>query len=971
MATVGRLKDGDFLLAGEINERLPVVSNGLVAHFPFDGTGGAFDIVGGSQSMQNVQGGTNLVEALSADWKKPSSWASNAGMSWDDDKEALKIVGYHNTWLKTPIIIDPTKTYRLMFEVMIEVRPAGGLLYLGGLSNNAIGQRATTNYDYTIAAGNAPTLGVWTTFKLTRTGTAVAGSGNSYSYDTIKGWTGDTTNAAIPDRLIKNYHMGGLFNYSAGGTMYVRNMRMEVINADTSGVILFDEGVGVEDAATNLWSGPMSVYNNYSVPATFVQLKETYLGQPVWRLGMTVNDAAGSGVLSNFQTSLSSHGVVGGDRSWVQETPYVSSIYWRPVNKPDTIFGGVASNTAGWTEGETEKLPNGWNRYYRYRTGIGMTTVSDSIFHSFYCPSLQLNETIYIDVCCPQTEQGRLFPTAYTTSTRSSGRLDLPIPRLETYTIFGCFIPSSPLKSGSAVYNTAAGASLIRIEDSVKAGSFAYRYYLSGTASAPYVDQDGYYGASNIHQYYEIEAHKPMYFAIRKSGTQVRMKLHQNDWKAEHIFTVPADAGVDILKIGDSTRWNGKYSDISVYNRSLTDDEVNKLAKQSFKITSSGSLLVTEVKEEPNSLPSGVLYIPLSVDGQDKHKLIKPSGDMNTVYENGAVWVGSAVTNLYRQAISNADFPVKGSGVFTVNKIGREIEFKYEYNQNLTWTYHGQSMAVVSGTQYRASMDVFISKDANIASTGYTFIASMEGGCVVEIYYDNTKKGTWQHFDSVVTSTAATTNLYLYPSTDVIPATTGHIKYKNVMVTTLTFTPAFVEGTRPYSRLNYREAEVTTNSWEDFTLMMDIKYSQGGVYRLSGAWSRFYFGVQPNNTLMLSWIDGTQQSVGSGTVIPINQWTTIGVTVKNNVAIDLYVNGERVGGRGTGFSLSSTPMDFALNSFNNTDTSYPLNAWVKNLLFASRVLTAKEIKDMYSVQMRSYENKLQVRGQVIEGSSIG
>ena len=38
MPVVGRLKNGDMLVAAEIDERLPVVRNGLIAHYPFDGT---------------------------------------------------------------------------------------------------------------------------------------------------------------------------------------------------------------------------------------------------------------------------------------------------------------------------------------------------------------------------------------------------------------------------------------------------------------------------------------------------------------------------------------------------------------------------------------------------------------------------------------------------------------------------------------------------------------------------------------------------------------------------------------------------------------------------------------------------------------------------------------------------------------------------------------------------------------------
>jgi hypothetical protein len=44
MARVGRLKQGTLDIAGSLNERLPAVTKGLVAHYPFDGTLNNFNI---------------------------------------------------------------------------------------------------------------------------------------------------------------------------------------------------------------------------------------------------------------------------------------------------------------------------------------------------------------------------------------------------------------------------------------------------------------------------------------------------------------------------------------------------------------------------------------------------------------------------------------------------------------------------------------------------------------------------------------------------------------------------------------------------------------------------------------------------------------------------------------------------------------------------------------------------------------
>jgi len=246
MATKARLTD-DLKLVGEVDERLPSVTDGLTHHFPMDGPGGTFDIVGGSQSDQNTSSGVNLLESMDLNWQDPSSWAGNAP-TWDDTHEAIKWTGYSNNWLKTPIIIDPTKEYQLSIDVMEEVQSAVGL-YIGGYALNAAGQKVTTNYDYTMASNDQPSTGIWKTYKLTRTGTAVAWSGTSTSFSTVKGWSGT---AAISDVLTYFYHFGGLFNYSSGGVMYIKNLSIVAIDPDTSNTTITSEGLAVEELTTNL-----------------------------------------------------------------------------------------------------------------------------------------------------------------------------------------------------------------------------------------------------------------------------------------------------------------------------------------------------------------------------------------------------------------------------------------------------------------------------------------------------------------------------------------------------------------------------------------------------------------------------------------------------------------------------------------------------------------------------------------------
>jgi hypothetical protein len=979
-------KEGHLQLSGVISERLPAVQNGLVQHYPLDGNAqgeswkrNLLDTslwkVGGSgtQGYFGVNGSSseaNVIEYENPWGVKEKTWAVLRNDSTSDADGGWNVTGRP---------IDNTKKYRLSVWIKRE-NVGNGTTYFGCQSNSVcnLGTTTVNGNPYFLAGNFSETHNQWVLFVgyiqphdyatalneptnglYTSSGVRVGGA-TDYKWAPTATTGGHRTylyySTSTEER---QYWQRPRFEMCDGTEATITDLLMgrddavnPVVNTNTT---LTNEHIAVEEATTNVVATPH-----------------------LFSSGWTHYDNGHDGA---FMTEFGVEGLnIINKRSWCGAVKpitlpavgtYTLTVWVKPIARTSAdvqislyTSGGGIGDTAVYASWAPEQIGK-WQRLEMTRT---YTTTSFTLYLICFGGVNAAGYEVSAQYTMPQIEQ-KTFSTSFVSGSRSAGRLELPVKRTEEYTVFGSFIPNTPFNHGSTAYSTtAAGASLIRIEDSVKVGGFYFKYYISGTNSAPYINRYGYYGTGNIHQVYEVVANVPVYFAIRKIGTTVSIKLHQGGWKLEHVATVAIDAGLDRLIFGDGVIWNGRHKNISVYNRSLTDSELDAMVKHTFRIMKNGDLLTDTISSKPVGLPGDAIYIPLHVDSKAYGKDISPSTESNVIYEQGAAWVGAAVTNMYRQATSDSDFQAKGSGLFTVERTGREVIFQYDYSQNLTWTYHGQTIAVVSGTVYRASMDVFISADANIPSTGTTFVANMEGGCATTFYYDNTKKGTWQHFENVVTATTASTNLYLYPTGGTTPATTGHVKYKNVMVTTLSFTPPFVEGTRPYSRLNYTGTTVTNNNWQEFTLTYRVKYSQSGVYRLSGAWSRFYFGVNTGNTLMLSWVDGTQLSVGSSGTIPINKWVTVGVTVKNNVAIDLYVDGNRVGGRGAGFNLSSTSMDFGLNSLSPADSSYPLNAWVKNLIFAPRALTAVEMKTLHQVQMRSTSTELQVANKIIEGT---
>jgi len=68
------------------------------------------------------------------------------------------------------------------------------------------------------------------------------------------------------------------------------------------------------------------------------------------------------------------------------------------------------------------------------------------------------------------------------------------------------------------------------------------------------------------------------------------------------------------------------------------------LVNPTFQLTPSGKLITYTIVES-QILPSDVLYFPLDSNAKDKYGTVSPSSELNTIYENGAVWVGKGTTN--------------------------------------------------------------------------------------------------------------------------------------------------------------------------------------------------------------------------------------------------------------------------------------------------------------------------------------
>lgn len=534
---------------------------------------------------------------MQINWRDPNQWTVNTNAEWDEKKQALKFTGYHNSWLKKPIIIDPNKHYQISVSIYCEEAGSSNL-YLGGNVCNKQRQRVTSNYLYTLCCSQPyqQFLNKWTTFNAVHYGTQPIVSGTRYNFETT-GWVGDTTDQSVTDKMTYFYYFGGLFNYSSQtqGIMYIKDIKIVILDEDDSNCTFSNEGVYIEKETNNLYTNPIiNIYNNFGVPASITKLNESYNKQPIYRLQMTVDDQH-QNRLNHFRNVLWDHGIMISPKStFLANTKYCNSIFWRPVNKKDIYVGGLASNINNWYDGGTTKNADGWFRTTQYRDGGVTTDKSDYTFWSFKCPSLELNETVYIDFCCPQLESGSIYQNQYTSTNRGNGTLQLPAELF-------------PQQNGTIICNAKLNQdSEAKIFDNAtNTNGNNIKLTPNGTVCFNQGGIESSTSVSNINQF-----HNYAYVIRTENGTTTvslfidgikKATINNQIYQNRSFFSLGKEVNGSCLS-------SITIKDFSIYERQLFDSEIAKLAKNSQTITKAGNIIGV-VQEKEN-----LLQPPYTVD---------------------------------------------------------------------------------------------------------------------------------------------------------------------------------------------------------------------------------------------------------------------------------------------------------------------------------------------------------------------
>jgi len=162
---------------------------------------------------------------------------------------------------------------------------------------------------------------------------------------------------------------------------------------------------------------------------TITQLSETYNGQPIYRVSLSIDDGdmlyhirerwgAGSGWYMPYVIFNAS-------------TPYIASVIYRPVSHADTRVYGHPSNIGGWGRNVDDSiyLDGGWKKHRIHRKHN--LTVGDNRFYHMHTPSAEIGQTVTVDITHSQIEQ-KDHVTQFTPTARSATQGLLPLAGIST-----------------------------------------------------------------------------------------------------------------------------------------------------------------------------------------------------------------------------------------------------------------------------------------------------------------------------------------------------------------------------------------------------------------------------------------------------------------------------------------------------------------------------------------------------------
>lgn len=628
MSEIARLTtDSELFLTGELNEVLPVITDGLVHHFPCDGRGGLVDIISGHYADKGAVSNVNLFEAVLKDWRDPANWEVTGGtVVWDDAEDALKITGNTAAFFSQLFYIDTTKLW--FIEATIKNNATGdGKLYFGGeskdISKNDLPGKPGT-YDYF----GGKTLTITSAYQTIKN-VNIAGAPR----------TGEDTVLTTTDTWYtgtKYFQPLFLANYgcTVESITWIKDLKFYYTDPDLSGCTMGEDGISCEEAVTNICPTPLdfSAFVSYSNGYDGV-IYDPEIGKNVLNIS---NKQSWCGVLCSNIILPNGPGT------------YTLSVKTKIKysSKPGVIKASLY--TTGGGLGDTETYTTIENSVVTLTMTRTYTTNIINLLLLCYGGVNDADHIISAIFFEPQIEF-RSFRTKFTPSSRVVGDLKFPgvLQRSKGTVVADIIIHEDNIINGLhgndqyTMNNTAAwnGANFFCFHDTSKfLINGANNNQMAKTTQIPLIRE------------------QRAQLALVYDDSNGTMLVYINGVLATTNDLVPGLVGQlgalvqDWSHSGVNTSTNYKMCQtlygLSFYNRPLTATEISALYKNKFEFLNDGTLHVDNLNELIN-LPAGCIHFPLNGDKKDITKTRELDNLAVENYFDGGCYVGPAASNVY------------------------------------------------------------------------------------------------------------------------------------------------------------------------------------------------------------------------------------------------------------------------------------------------------------------------------------
>lgn len=933
MTIAARLKkDGSFSSYGDFNERLPVISDGLIAYYPLDNDT--------SQNMQNIpQTAKVLAFRNNTDSCPIYTWFNNntnltncidiTSVTIEEAKQYDLVIADYAVWGLPNTVIDKLKTF---------VDAGVSCIATGNDTRTnvfVLEYNDNTSYHDSHNIEIVNNVGGLNKVIYTNVGSAdLYGGITKLASNCIPYYNRGDQNT-ITGYFYKSKESGAVLFfdqeciepthdfYMSGMLFAYNNSKARTINTDT---IKTTYGLSVQDATTNLITSVTKLSSFWGG----LSGNTDYFIAPNGRQGISLTSIGSGGVLwvqtnSITATANTTYTISCKVKSSDYDSISQNLFYIREYNST-----GQISETGRFIKTNKIKLDNDY--YFVWSTFTTSTNLSNFLIQSYEYTSLSIQ--IY-DLQCQRLS----YPLEYVTSTTSASFLKIPTN-----------VTSYPFTVSVKIIN------LLHDGQTGETGESDVAYPITWwTNSGGYKGVLGQISRTN-------DFFKKRDFRVTLICRNTDYSLYFDDIlittsnyynNTSPGFNIPISLGSRNTE-EFTGRFNGVYSDCSIYNRELSLNDIKNLLNNKMSVTLD-NVIINKISESPVII-NGIYYFPLSDNTNDFNNIIKPFKSENILFEDGSCYVGTSTTNLIPQ---NGVFTSYGSGTIPVIiKTPNLVVYSHDYKENLTWTYHGYSINITPGSTYTYSMDAFITKDFTYTDTS-VFVGNCEGGFSASYNYNMSDLGKWKRFTNTGLSTGTVTNPHLYPNSDNTYSDKGKIYYKNWMLCNKIYRPCFCTGTSGNGHLSFNlKNEIGLNWSNDWS----ICYWKKPVATFNNDFNGYNIeslGCNGNSVgggyIWWGKQNGSNEIAGSNSFNSsdyFNKWQFISL-IKSGTSIiiktildngTIYSTTTSTSNSIDNYYVTQYGYDFKLGGWDNEN---PTNTYFKDLIIAKKALTNDDINNIY------------------------